>query len=217
MLLPKTLWIIEDAEDVWPVYDNALNDEQYNLKFFNSFTQFASSYSKQEKSHPDLIVADICLQETDFFKELNESELMLSTPFMIVSNSNDLDTMRNAFQAGAIDYLVKPIQSTELLAKTEKHLTELQLKTEEACKSLDALNLDKALYTNKELRIVESFNLRDEKTLHRSEIVKLIWKNINIHPNTLDVHIYNLRRKLKTSGYGIKSVGNGMFKFIDIN
>ena len=44
------------------------------------------------------------------------------------------------------------------------------------------------------LKIIESFNLNEDKTLHRNDIVKLIWKNIAIHPNTLDVHIYNLRK-----------------------
>ena len=57
--------------------------------------------------------------------------------------------------------------------------------------------------------------MKEEKTLHRNEIVKVIWKNIAIHPNTLDVHIYNLRKKLKTFDYGIKAIGNGLFKFID--
>ena len=57
--------------------------------------------------------------------------------------------------------------------------------------------------------------MKEEKTLHRNDIVKVIWKNIAIHPNTLDVHIYNLRKKLKTFDYGIKAIGNGLFKFID--
>jgi DNA-binding winged helix-turn-helix (wHTH) protein len=58
--------------------------------------------------------------------------------------------------------------------------------------------------------------MKEEKTLHRNEIVKVIWKNIAIHPNTLDVHIYNLRKKLKPFGYGIKAIGNGLFKFVDL-
>ena len=40
---------------------------------------------------------------------LNESDLTLSTPYMVVSNSKDIDTIRMAFEAGAIDYLIKPI------------------------------------------------------------------------------------------------------------
>jgi DNA-binding winged helix-turn-helix (wHTH) protein len=77
-------------------------------------------------------------------------------------------------------------------------------------------HLDLAIFTNKEIKIIESFNIKEDKTLHRNEIVKIIWKNIAIHPNTLDVHIYNLRKKLKTFNYGIKAIGNGLFKFIQM-
>ena len=57
--------------------------------------------------------------------------------------------------------------------------------------------------------------MKEDKTLHRNEIVKIIWKNIAIHPNTLDVHIYNLRKKLKLFNYSIKAIGNGLFRFIN--
>ena len=92
----------------------------------------------------------------------------------------------------------------------------MKKKINETSKSLEALNLDLSQFTNKEIKIIESFNMKEEKTLHRNEIVKVIWKNIAIHPNTLDVHIYNLRKKLKTFDYGIKAIGNGLFKFIDL-
>lgn len=217
MLLPKKVWILEDMEDLWPVYDNALEDAHFNLKFFHTFDNFAKIYSHlEEKDYPDLLLADITLDDTNFFQKLNESDLTLSTPYMVVSNSKDIDTIRMAFEAGAIDYLLKPVNGNELVAKAEKHLLYLQEKNNETSKSLEALNLDLSAFTNKEIRIIESFNIKEEKTLHRSEIVKLIWKNINIHPNTLDVHIYNLRKKLKPFGFGIKSIGNGLFKFITI-
>ena len=134
----------------------------------------------------------------------------------MISSSDDIDTMRIAFEAGAIDYLLKPFNYNETLAKVERHLYKIEERNHETSKSLEALNLDLSLFTNKEIKIVESFNMKEDKTLHRNEIVKIIWKNIAIHPNTLDVHIYNLRKKLKTFGYGIKAIGNGLFRFIDL-
>lgn len=218
MLLPKEIWILEDMEEIWPVYDNALSEEHYKLKFFPCFDNFAKAYNQyEEKNYPDLILADITLDNSNFFQKLNESDLTLSTPYLVVSNSKDIQTIRMAFEAGAIDYLIKPINENELIAKAEKHLLYFQEKNQETSKSLEALNLDLSEFTNKEIRIIESFNIKPEKTLHRREIVKLIWKNINIHPNTLDVHIYNLRKKLKTFGYGIKSIGNGLFMFITLD
>jgi len=218
MLLSRKIWIIESKEEEWKTYDSALSQDNCNLSFFQNFEQFTTAYSKEpQSSQPDIIIADIDHQNSNAFIKLSSSEPAISSPFIIISESKDLSTMRQSFEAGAVDYLMKPLIPDELQAKTEKHLIERQRKLEETSKSLEALNIDVSAFTNKEIKIIESFNIRDEKTLHRSEIVKLIWKNINIHPNTLDVHIYNLRKKLKAYGYGIKSSGNGIFKFIDIS
>lgn len=215
MMLPKKLWIIEDMEDLQPVYQNILQNDQFNITFFKSFDQFSKAY-QDVKNHPDLIIADIMLEDGHFFKLLNDADISLNIPYMVISSCDDMETFRNAFQAGAIDYLLKPFNQNEIRAKVERHLIQIEERNHETSKSLEALNLDLSQFTNKECKIIESFNVREDKTLHRNEIVKIIWKNIAIHPNTLDVHIYNLRKKLKEYNYGIKAIGNGLFKFSDL-
>lgn len=216
MMLPKKLWIIEDMEDLQPIYKNILQSNQFNITFFKSFDLFSKAY-QDIKNHPDLIIADIMLEDGHFFKLLNEADISLNIPYMVISSCDDMETFRNAFQAGAIDYILKPFNQNEIRAKVERHLLQIEERNHETSKSLEALNLDLSLFTNKECKIIESFNVREDKTLHRSEIVKIIWKNIAIHPNTLDVHIYNLRKKLKEYNYGIKAIGNGLFKFSDLD
>lgn len=201
--------------DLQPIYKSIFKSEEYNLIFFKSFNEFKNNYL-QQKELPELIIADVMLEDGHFFKLLNDSDITLNTPYLVISSSSDLEDFRGAFQAGAIDYLLKPFNKNEVLAKVERHLINIEEKIHETSKSLDALNLDITLYTNKEIKIIESFNISEDKRLHRNEITKVIWKNVAIHPNTLDVHIYNLRKKLKSDGYGIKSVGNGFFKFIDL-
>lgn len=202
--------------DLYPVYQHIFNEKQFDIKFFQSFEDFRRDYV-QNDSAPDLIIADILLEDGHFFKLLNESDLTLNIPYLVISSSSDLESFRNAFEAGAIDYLLKPFNKNEILAKVERHLLKIEERNNESSKSLEALKLDLASFTNKEIKIIESFNISEDKTLHRNEIIKLIWKNIAIHPNTLDVHIYNLRKKLKPYNYGIKSIGNGLFKFILLN
>jgi DNA-binding response OmpR family regulator len=208
---PKVLWIIEDMVDLQPVYKNIFEGDNYKIRFFTTFDEFSRAY--QEKADADLIIADIMLEDGHFFQLLNETDMTLNTPYLVISSSDDLEGMRMAFEAGAIDYILKPFNYNEIFAKVEKHLMRIEEKNYETTKSLEALNLDLSVFTNKEVKIIESFNIKEDKTLHRNEIVKIIWKNIAIHPNTLDVHIYNLRKKLKTFGYGIKAIGNGLFRF----
>lgn len=215
MFITKRLWVIEDMEDLQPVYSHIFNSEEFKLSFFTSFDQFSRAYLSQ-KNLPDLIIADIMLEDGHFFKLLNESDMTLNVPYLVISSSDEINTIRNAYQAGAIDYLLKPFNQNEIRAKVERHLINIEERIHETSKSLEALNLDLTQFTNKEIKIIESFNMKEEKTLHRNEIVKVIWKNIAIHPNTLDVHIYNLRKKLKPFGFGIKAIGNGLFQFVNL-
>jgi len=212
----KKLWVIEDMIDLQPVYLSNFEEDQYDLNFFKSFDEFRAAYKNGSKEDIDLIIADIYLEDGHFFQLLNESDMTLSTPYLVISSSDEYETIQNAFEAGAIDYILKPFNRNEVKAKVEKHLHHIEERAHETSKSLEALNLDLSQFTNKEIKIIESFNTQEDKTLHRNDIVKIIWKNIAIHPNTLDVHIYNLRKKLKVSQYSIKAIGNGLFKFIEL-
>jgi DNA-binding response OmpR family regulator len=215
--MKNSLWIIEDMEDLHSVYQNIFNEESYSISFFKSFNEFRNKYTKlKDDQHPELIIADIMLGDGHFIKLLNESEITLNTPYLVISSSDDIETIRTAFEAGAIDYLLKPFNYNETLAKVERHLNVIEDKNNATSKSLEALNLNIDTYTNKEIKIIESFNANENKSLHRNEIVNIIWKNVSIHPNTLDVHIYNLRKKLKKENYTIKATGSGIFKFISL-
>lgn len=215
MTTKKNLWVIEDMVDLQPVYMSNFEESQYELTFFKSFDEFRFAYNAN-KDDIDLIIADIYLEDGHFFQLLNESDMTLNTPYLVISASDSYETLQNAFEAGAIDYILKPFNRNEIKAKVEKHLHQIEERNHETSKSLEALNLDLSQFTNKEIKIIESFNTQEDKTLHRNDIVKIIWKNIAIHPNTLDVHIYNLRKKLKPSNYSIKAIGNGLFKFIEL-
>jgi DNA-binding NtrC family response regulator len=126
----KVLWIIEDMVDLQPVYKNIFDNEEYTIRFFKSFDEFSKSYHA-EKFLPHLIIADIMLEDGNFFKLLNESDMTLNTPYLVISSSDDIDTMRIAFEAGAIDYLLKPFNYNETLAKVERHLYKIEERNHE--------------------------------------------------------------------------------------
>ena len=117
----KSLWIIEDVVDLQPIYHNIFPEDLYELSFFLSFEEFKKAYTKVA-NHPQLIIADIMLSDGHFFKLLNESDLTLNTPYLVISSSDDRSTISNAYSAGAVDYLLKPFNQNEIRAKVEHHL-----------------------------------------------------------------------------------------------
>lgn len=56
--------------------------------------------------------------------------------------------------------------------------------------------------TKKEIQLLKLFVMKDDYSISKDIVVKTIWKDILVNSKTLDVHFYNLRRKL--SPYGIK-------------
>lgn len=220
-LVMANLWIIEDMQELHAVYETIFENSQHQLKFFVNYAQFKTSYDELvEKStssnSPDLLIIDIKLEDGDFFKHLNEDNVNLNANFIVVSESSDYQSVYDALSTGALDFIVKPINLSEMQAKVDHHLEKIEEKKRLKDNILKQMNLNITDFTNKEVKIIESFQAKEDKTLHRSQIVQIIWKNIAIHPNTLDVHIYNLRRKLKPYNFNIKAIGSGQFKFIEM-
>ena len=127
MFMTKKIWIIEDMEDLQPIYNHIFDGEDFKLSFYTSFDEFKTAYTA-EKNLPDLIIADIMLEDGHFFKLLNESDMTLNTPYLVISSSDDLETIRSAYQVGAIDYLLKPFNQNEIRAKVERHLINIEEK-----------------------------------------------------------------------------------------
>ncbi|PKQ20501.1 MAG: hypothetical protein CVT66_05025 [Actinobacteria bacterium HGW-Actinobacteria-6] len=75
--------------------------------------------------HPDLILLDVMMPEVDgygFCEALQDIELAQSTPIIFMSALSEEHDRARAFQCGAVDYIVKPINRDELVSKVEERL-----------------------------------------------------------------------------------------------
>jgi hypothetical protein len=70
-------------------------------------------------------------------------------------------------------------------------------------------DLDTGALTKKELEIIKVIAESPARELHRDEIYMKIWGSKDFNTNTLDVHLCNLRRKLKLSSISLASTENG--------
>ena len=82
----------------------------------------------------DLILMDILMPEIDGVsacRQIKQHERLRDIPVIMVTAKNDLDNLKEAFSAGAMDYINKPVNSVELLARVASALT---LKREMDCR-----------------------------------------------------------------------------------
>lgn len=208
----KSIWILEDDKDCRFVYEQML-DFRYKTEYFENIAMFKEALLNDERVKPALVLADLMLPDGNFLNFLTETKesQFLKTPFVIVSSIDDIDALRFCFNEGALDYLTKPFKKNELLVKIENILSgrnsQAVIGNDRKDLTLDGTKI--ANLTSKQLQVLSLFLNSPNRIINRSDILDKVWGNTTVHPKTVDVHLYNLRRKLHPYGYFIRSEGGG--------
>jgi PleD family two-component response regulator len=79
-----------------------------------------------KKEHPDLILLDVVMPEMDGYEvceQLKADERTANIPIVFISSLNETFNKVRAFSTGAVDYITKPFQVEEVLARVTTHIT----------------------------------------------------------------------------------------------
>jgi two-component system alkaline phosphatase synthesis response regulator PhoP len=119
----KKIMIVDDEQDFLTIV-------KLNLQQTGKFEVLTLSSAKDiiENVHnfrPDVILIDILMPKIgglDVCKKLNEDPMGINIPIIVLSALERNEDKLKAFKAGVVDYLVKPIDKNDLVAKIEKVL-----------------------------------------------------------------------------------------------
>ncbi|MCF8058852.1 MAG: response regulator transcription factor [Bacteriovoracaceae bacterium] len=209
------IWILEDDEGCQFVYEQMLKND-FKTIYFENIKKFKDRYSevmtKSNGIRPSIIIADLMLNDGNFLSFLTSDfhpGLGDEVPFIVVSSDDDIESLRICFKEGANDYITKPFKRNELLVKIETILKNNQsfVKPVKPNVSIDGVVIEGL--TGKQKRLLSLFNTQKDRVVDRDLILDKVWGDTSVHPKTLDVHLYNLRRKLGPYGLIIKSLGGG--------
>ena len=136
-------------------------------------------------------------------------------PIIITSAKSELDSRVNLLSTGADDYLVKPFEVKELIARVEVQLRHLSAAPEQASGGEDDIltfkdmELNRSTFevkvkgteiqlTRQEYKILELFMLHPTKVFSKQDIFEYAWDEYYIgEDKTINVHISNIRTKIK--------------------
>ncbi len=214
MVGSKRIWILEDETVSQKVYEHVLK-VRYEIEIFDEISALIEKFS--EEKAPDLIIADILLKDGNFINFIkNNPDYFGRTPIMYVSSVDDYEALKLCFEMGAKDFLAKPINKNVFLVKIESYFKNSFNQTifdlEHRSVQVDGQNVENL--TGKQIQLLSLFVKSPSRSVTRDQIMNRVWGKTVVHPKTIDVHLYNLRRKLQTYGLIIKSDGSGRWSLM---
>ena len=194
--------IVEDEKPISNLIKMNLEDAGYHCTCV--FDGMEAADILEEKTF-DLILLDIMLPKVDGY-ELLEYIRPMDIPVIFLTAKAGLNDRVKGLNLGAEDYIVKPFEIVELLARVQvvlrryrKNTSILQygnitIDTENRTVLLDGKNVE---LTPKEFLLLELFVRNVNITLFRDKIYELVWENDCYgDTRTLDLHVQRLRKKL---------------------
>lgn len=160
---------------------------------------------KLEKGQYDLILLDVMLPQIDGF-ELMDFITPLNIPVIFLTAKNSVQDRVKGLRMGAEDYIVKPFDVMELLARVEVVLRRYK-KTEERLQIRD-IEIDvrsmqvtqngvEISLTPKEYELFLLFARNPNTALYRETIYERVWGGeLEFGSKTVDLHVQRLRKKL---------------------
>ena len=163
----------------------------------------------------DLMILDVMLPHKDGLQVCREMRgLGLSTPVLMLTARDAVDDRIAGLDAGADDYLIKPFDFGELLARTRALLRrgdtlqseilrvadlEINTRTRSVKRGKSSIQL-----SAKEYALVEYFARNADRVLGRADIAEHVWdRNFDIFSNLIEVYVQRLRRKID-DGHAVK-------------
>ncbi|MEJ2158778.1 MAG: response regulator [Desulfobacteraceae bacterium] len=146
--MPKndnTILVVDDNPENLKLLHELLAEQNFNVRIASNGSRALSTISMEA---PDLILLDIMMPEMDGFevcRQLKENDETAKIPIIFISARYETIDKVKAFSIGGVDYITKPFEAEEVLARVKTHLTlrflQLQLETEkyELQKALDEI------------------------------------------------------------------------------
>ena len=162
----------------------------------------------------DLIISDIMMPEVDGFAFARTvRQVNKHIPILFMSARDDLPAKQKGFQLGIDDYMVKPIELSELLLRVRALLRRANIETERKI-TVGNLVLDAALdgveipVTTREFNILYKLLSYPKKTFSRAQLMDEFWGvDSDASLRAVDVYITKLRDKFSAcDGFTIKTV-----------
>ena len=201
--MKPSVLVVEDDRDLLRLLSRGLGEEGFAV---TEATLGQDAVSVAERIRPTLLILDIGLPDADGRDVCQAIRSRgISAPVLFLTARDAMVDRLSGFSAGGDDYLTKPFEFAELVARLRALLRRSDPATQTA---VGDLRLDPAEHsaacgertialTPTEFRLLGALAARPGETLRRRELVAAAWPDgAIVHDNSLDVYVARVRKKL---------------------
>ena len=224
--------LVDDELDILEFLSYNLEKEGYKVYTAKNGVE---AIKVAEKKTPHLIILDVMMPEMDGIaacEELRKIPSLSSTVIAFLTARGEDYSQIAGFEAGADDYITKPVRPKVLISRVKALLKRTGEATQPAAEVVDSniitignLMIDKERYLirigdvemilpRKEFELLSLLVSKPGKVFTREEIYFSVWgENVVVGDRTIDVHIRKLREKIGNNH--IKTLKGIGYKFVD--
>ena len=212
----KTILMVEDDPHIMNINRISLKKRGYNLLEAETL---AKARTHLEENTPDLILLDVLLPDgtgIDFLREIK------NIPVLILTALGESDDIVTGLEQGADDYLAKPYDPKELLARIEAILRRAK-KIETITRGELTLNIarheafvcgEDVGLTRMQFLLLYYFMNNEGKIMQAEHLYKEVWgQTYNEKDNSLKMAVSRLREKIEPAGFLIEPVRGQGYRF----
>lgn len=217
---------VDDEPDILEILKYNLSNEGYNV---STAKDGVSAIKKANDSKPNLIIMDVMMPNMDGIEaceKLRNDLKFNDTIIMFLTARGEDYSHVAAYEAGADDYVTKPVKPKVLLSKVKGLLRRSNKKIEPENNEIEIENIkiDRESYKvyvsgqslslpRKEFELLYLLASKPDKVFKREKIMEKVWgAEVVVGDRTIDVHIRKLREKIGDKYFKtVKGVG---YKFV---
>jgi DNA-binding response OmpR family regulator len=204
---PRVL-VVEDDEDIAQALQRSLRMEGYEVR---SAADGRAALEHGRAFAPDLVILDLGLPEIDGIEVARHLREGDDVPILMLTARDAVESRVEGLDAGADDYLVKPFERQELLARMRALLRRRPPRGSAPLRVADlSLNVDthevkrgerQIELTQREFELLEYLMRNERIVISRQRLLDEVWGYDPFSTtNTIEVFVSNVRRKLEAAG-----------------